>query len=106
MISVSVDLMTDVPERLKGFLKKFNAEPGWTFVTGSKPEIDQLLRALGAYVSDKNDHTPMILVGNDAAGYWTRTYGLTPAAAIVKIIDEAAGKSTTNLRRPVGQPKR
>jgi cytochrome oxidase Cu insertion factor (SCO1/SenC/PrrC family) len=68
LISVSVDPTIDVPERLNSFAAKFKVQPGWTFVTGSKPEIDQLLRALGAFVSNKNDHTPMILIGNDGAG--------------------------------------
>jgi cytochrome oxidase Cu insertion factor (SCO1/SenC/PrrC family) len=95
LISISVDPTTDVPERLKEFSAKFKAAPGWTFVTGSKPEIDQLLRALGAGVGDKNDHTPMLLIGNDAAGYWTRTYGLAPAATLVKVVNEAAGKSSS-----------
>jgi protein SCO1/2 len=94
LISVSVDPTTDVPERLKEFSAKFKAAPGWTFVTGSKPEVDQLLKALGAAVADKNDHTPMILVGNDAAGYWTRTYGLAPASTLVKVVNEAAAKSS------------
>lgn len=93
LISISVDPTTDVPERLKEFSAKFKAAPGWTFVTGNKPEIDQLLKALGAAVGDKNDHTPMLLIGNDAAGYWTRTYGLAPAATLVKVVNEAASKS-------------
>ncbi len=93
LISVSVDPTTDVPERLKSFSQKFGAGPGWTFVTGSKPAVDQLLKSLGAAVGDKNDHTPMILVGNEAAGYWTRTYGLAPAASILKTVDEAASKA-------------
>jgi protein SCO1 len=92
LISVSVDPTTDVPARLRDFSAKFNAAPGWTFVTGSKPEIDQLLNALGAAVANKNDHTPMILIGNDAANYWTRAYGLAPAATLVKAINEAAGQ--------------
>ena len=90
LISISVDPATDTPERLKGFAEKFKAGPGWTFVTGGKPEIDSLLKALGAATPDKNDHTPMILVGNEAAGKWTRTYGLAPAATLVKVISEAA----------------
>ncbi|MDQ1613088.1 MAG: hypothetical protein QOG00_3019 [Pyrinomonadaceae bacterium] len=94
LISISVDPTTDVPERLKEFSAKFKAGPGWTFVTGSKPEIDSLLRALGAAVGDKNDHTPMLLIGNDAAGYWTRTYGLAPASTLVKVVNEAAAKSS------------
>jgi protein SCO1 len=94
LISVSVDPTTDVPERLKEFSSKFKAAPGWTFVTGSKPEVDGLLKALGAAVADKNDHTPMILIGNDSAGYWTRTYGLAPASTLVKVVNEAAAKTS------------
>ena len=92
LISVSLDPAIDVPERMKGFLTKYGARPGWTFVSGNKGEIDGLLKALGAYVSDKNDHTPMILIGNDSAGYWTRAFGLAPASKLVKLIDEAAAK--------------
>jgi cytochrome oxidase Cu insertion factor (SCO1/SenC/PrrC family) len=98
LISVSVDPTTDVPARLRDFSAKFNAAPGWTFVTGSKPEIDQLLNALGAAVANKNEHTPMILIGNATANYWTRAYGLAPAATLVKAINEAAGQ------RPNPQP--
>lgn len=90
LISISVDPVTDTPERLRDFAAKFKAGPGWTFVTGDKSEMDSLLRALGAAVADKNDHTPMILVGNDATGYWTRTYGLSSPTALVKVIAEAA----------------
>ncbi len=43
LISVSVDPTTDTPERLKAFAEKFKAGPGWTFVTGGKPEISALL---------------------------------------------------------------
>jgi cytochrome oxidase Cu insertion factor (SCO1/SenC/PrrC family) len=93
LISISVDPTTDVPERLKEFSAKFKAGPGWTFVTGSKPEIDRLLSALGGYVPDRNDHTPMVLIGNEAAGFWTRTYGLAPASQIAGIVTDAAGKN-------------
>ncbi|HSB11575.1 MAG TPA: SCO family protein [Blastocatellia bacterium] len=93
LISISVDPVVDTPERLKQFGAKFKAAPGWTFVTGSKFEINSLLKALGAAVVDKNDHTPMVLVGNDAAGYWTRTYGLAPASVLVRVITDAASKN-------------
>jgi cytochrome oxidase Cu insertion factor (SCO1/SenC/PrrC family) len=93
LISISVDPATDLPERLKTFSEKFKAGPGWTFVTGNKTEIDHLLNSLGAYVADKVNHTPMVLIGNDRAGYWTRAYGLAPAATIIKAIREAENKS-------------
>lgn len=90
LISVSVDPTTDTPERLKAFAEKFKAGPGWTFVTGGQHEINALLKSLGVATADKADHTPMILVGNEPAGRWTRAYGLSPAATLVKVIDEAA----------------
>jgi cytochrome oxidase Cu insertion factor (SCO1/SenC/PrrC family) len=95
LISISVDPATDVPERLKAFSARFNAGPGWTFITGNKQELDLLLKALGASAADKNDHTPMILVGNEAAGYWTRTYGLASASTLVKVITDASAKTAT-----------
>jgi cytochrome oxidase Cu insertion factor (SCO1/SenC/PrrC family) len=96
LISLSVDPVTDTPERLKEFASRFKAGPGWAFVTGSKTDVDQLLRALGAYVADKNGHSPMVLIGNESAGYWTRAYGLAPPATIVNLIDVAARKSTAS----------
>ena len=90
LISVSVDPTTDTPERLKDFAAKFKAEPGWTFVTGEKTRIDAVLQALGASVNNRNDHTPMILIGNAASNYWTRAYGLSSPKMIVDLLAEAA----------------
>jgi cytochrome oxidase Cu insertion factor (SCO1/SenC/PrrC family) len=92
LISVSVDPATDTSERLSAFAEKFKAGPGWTFVTGDTASIDSLLRALGAAVANKNDHTPMILIGNDAAGFWTRAYGLASPAELVQTLTEAASR--------------
>jgi cytochrome oxidase Cu insertion factor (SCO1/SenC/PrrC family) len=89
-ISISVDPVTDTPERLKAWGAKFKAGPGWTFVTGAKPQVDELLRALAASTARREDHTPTILVGNDARGQWTRAYGLTAPSRIVQIINDAA----------------
>ena len=90
LISVSVDPAVDTPERLRDFADKFKVGSGWTFVTGEKSEMDSLLQALGVAVANKNDHTPMILIGNDTADYWTRAYGLSPASKLVDLITEAA----------------
>jgi len=90
LISVSVDPTVDTPERLHDFAEKFKAAPGWTFVTGDKSEIDSLLNALGVAVANKNDHTPMIMIGNDAVDYWTRAYGLSSPTKLVDLLAEAA----------------
>ena len=92
-ISISVDPLTDTPERLKAWGAKFKAGAGWTFVTGEKQEMDKLLNALGAAVSKREDHTPAMIIGNDSKGVWTRTYGLAKTSQIVGlIVDVMAGK--------------
>ncbi|HET9525751.1 MAG TPA: SCO family protein, partial [Pyrinomonadaceae bacterium] len=92
LISISVDPTVDTPERLQEYAKKFKAEPGWTFVTGDKAEIDSLLQALGVAVVNKNDHTPMVLIGNEVADHWTRTYGLSSPATIVDLLVASSRK--------------
>lgn len=95
-ISISVDPVTDTPERLKAWGAKFHAGDGWTFVTGNKPQVDELLRALGAASARREDHSPTILIGNDASGNWTRTYGLAKASQLVQIINDVmTGKTAT-----------
>jgi cytochrome oxidase Cu insertion factor (SCO1/SenC/PrrC family) len=93
LISISVDPLTDTPERLKAWGAKFKAGPGWTFVTGEKQEMDKLLNALGAAVSKREDHTPALIIGNDSKGVWTRTYGLAKINQIIGVIQNVmAGK--------------
>ena len=92
LVSVSVDPVVDTPERLRAFAEKFNAGQSWTFVTGEKGEIDSLLQSLGVAVTNKNDHTPMILIGNDSVDFWTRAYGLSPPSRLVDLIAEAASR--------------
>ena len=90
LISISVDPVTDTPERLKAWGEKFKAGPGWTLVTGEKTAVDSLLRALAASSPRREDHTPAVLIGNDARGNWRRAYGLARPGELVRLINEAA----------------
>lgn len=101
-ISISVDPVTDTPERLKAWGAKFKAGPGWSFITGEKQEMDKLLNALGAAVSKREDHTPAMIIGNDAKGVWTRTYGLAKTSQIVGLINDViAGKAEETSAKEV-----
>lgn len=102
LISVSVDPVTDTPERLSAWSGKFDRKSGWTLVTGRKAEVDRLLKALGAYNALKEDHTPLVIIGNDARGTWTRAYGLAPAAKLASIIDATINKPESLTE---GKPK-
>jgi protein SCO1/2 len=92
LISISVDPTVDTPERLHEFAAKFKAGPGWTFVTGEKAEIDSLLQRLGVGITNRSDHTSMVLIGNDSADFWTRTYGLSSPTALVQVMTNASNR--------------
>jgi cytochrome oxidase Cu insertion factor (SCO1/SenC/PrrC family) len=104
-ISISVDPLTDTPERLKAWGAKFKAGAGWTFVTGTKQEMDKLLYALGASVSRREDHTPSVIIGNDVKGVWTRTYGLAKTSLMAGLIqDVIEGKVDESVSKETVKP--
>jgi protein SCO1/2 len=92
LISVSVDPLTDTPERLKAWGKIFGAEPGWTLVTGKKPEVDKLLKSLQVFTPDFRDHSPIVLIGDARQGNWTRAYGLAPPEQLAELLEKAASE--------------
>lgn len=90
LISVSVDPVTDTPERLKAWADQFHAKEGWTLVTGPKQDVDKLLKALGGFTANKEEHSPTVLIGSDVTGAWTRAYGLSSPVKLTQVIEGAA----------------
>jgi len=86
LISVSVDPANDTPARLKAWAEKFGHGPGWTLVTGDRDEVATLLKALGVYSPDPGSHSPLVLLGNDATGRWTRAHGLLPPTQLAEML--------------------
>jgi len=83
LVSISIDPTTDTPPRLKRYAERFEAGPGWLWITGAKPEIDRVLKGLGAYVPDFTRHPGAVLIGDTKSGRWTRLYG-TPAVGEIE----------------------
>lgn len=98
LISVSVDPTIDIPERMKLWGQKFGAGPGWTLVTGDKAEITRLLKAMGVFTASISDHTPLVLIGNDASHRWTRAYGLAAPTKLAEMIGEMSAKNQKESR--------
>jgi len=87
IISISVDPEVDTPAELKAFSKKFHARPGWYFLTGSKENVEFVLKKLGQFVEDKNDHYNIFIVGNERTGLWKKAFGLAKSEEIIKVVD-------------------
>ena len=78
MISISVDPETDTPALLSAYAQKFKAKPGWYFLTGKKANVDTVLKKLGLYVEQKQEHLNLFLIGNDRTGLWKKAFGMAP----------------------------
>jgi protein SCO1/2 len=74
--SISIDPEHDTPAVLKAYAEKYQAGPGWLFLTGKKDEIETISRKLGLYSppdpSNADGHTPMLLIGNEETAQWMR----------------------------------
>jgi protein SCO1 len=87
LVSLTVDPETDTPARLKEYAQKFHAGPGWTFLTGKKENLDWALYKLGQYVEKKDDHTTVIIIGNEPTGLWKKAFGMANVAELVQIVE-------------------
>jgi protein SCO1 len=88
LVSISVDPVNDTPTRLKEYSQRFHARSGWIFLTGKKENVDWALYKLGQYVEEKNDHTSVLIVGNESKGLWKKAFGLAKAEELIKIVDD------------------
>lgn len=71
-VSISIDPETDTPARLKAQADTLKAGPGWLFLTGQRPHIDQIRYKLGERSRSLSDHRNEVLLGNDRIGRWGR----------------------------------
>lgn len=88
LISISVDPETDTPTRLKEYARRFHARPGWMFLTGKKENLDWALYKLGQYVETKDDHTSILIIGNEPKGLWKKAMGLAKAEELIRIVED------------------
>lgn len=87
IISISVDSTVDTPAVLKEYAKRLHARPGWYFLTGDKKNVDFALQKLGHFVSDKQDHLNIIIIGNERTGLWKKAFGLAQSDELVKVVE-------------------
>lgn len=86
-VSISVDPTMDTPARLKAYARKYNAKPGWNFMTGDEQNVDLALKKLGQVITAKEDHSNIFYIGNERTGLWKKAFGLGNSDELVKVIE-------------------
>ena len=76
LVSITIDPENDTPKILKEYLDRYQAKPGWDFLTGSRADINNVMKAFDAYFPDKMSHQPLNFIREPGTGQWIRLYGL------------------------------
>jgi protein SCO1/2 len=88
MLSVTVDPETDTPAVLKAYAERYGVGPGWYFLTGKRADVDALLAKLGSDDPDKNRHSGMLILGNDAAHTYKKVFAMSEPADIADAVEK------------------
>ena len=84
LISISIDPEHDKPEVMKKYLRRYKAKPGWQFLTGSRRDVETVMRAFDSYVPDKMSHRPLTFLRGPRQEQWVRIDGLIGSADLLK----------------------
>jgi protein SCO1/2 len=69
-VSISIDPVTDTPEKLKEYAEAFQAGPGWSFLTGKPEDMEAIRYKLGERSAKLTEHRNEILLFNDSTAEW------------------------------------
>jgi protein SCO1 len=89
-LSISVDPVLDTPRALRAYADTLQAGPEWYFLTGSKESVATVLRRLGDRSSRPEDHSDVIVVGNDASGTWVKLTAIASTEDLAQAVAEVA----------------
>lgn len=92
LISISIDPEHDGPAVMKKYLKNYRAQPGWDFLTGSREDIDRVMKAFNAYIPNKMSHYPIMFMKAPGDETWVRIYGLIGTADFIKEFEKVVKK--------------
>ena len=82
-VSISIDPDFDTAAKLGAYARRFGAD--WTFLTGERGEVLDVLKAFSAWRGNKSNHAAVTLFRPAGAKRWTRVEGLASATELVDV---------------------
>jgi protein SCO1/2 len=92
LISFTIDPEHDGPEELMKYLDRYGAKSGWDFLTGTRGDIDQVMKGFDAFVPDKMSHQPLTFIRSPGTDQWVRIYGFAGSADLMEELRMASGE--------------
>lgn len=91
LLSISIDPEHDSPEIMAKYLTRYRAQPGWSFLTGDRDDIDQIMRAFDAFVPDKMSHQPVTFIKVAGSNRWIKIDGLVSTKDLLAELEKIRG---------------
>lgn len=84
-ISISIDPERDTPAALQSFMTKFKVPAdNWVFLTGEKQNVEHIVKKLGQYNDNVEEHSTLILAGNVNKRHWVKIPPTMPPVGIAE----------------------
>ena len=91
LVSITIDPEHDGPEELRQYLDRYGAKSGWDFYTGTREDIDRVMRSFDAYVPDKMSHRPLTLIHGPGRDAWVKIDGFAGSKDLMEELERAGG---------------
>lgn len=99
-VSISVDPEDDTPEELKKYAGRYEAKPGWTFLTGPKKDVDAVIRRFGEFHDDFEDHSMTFVLGDVKNARWSKMRGDQPPETVLPRLRDLLSRREAGAKGP------
>jgi len=90
--SISLTPLDDDPAALRAYMKAFQIDRGWTFLTGKPENIERVRQGLGFAQgepqedADITNHAGMLRIGNERLASWGHASAMTTGKSVARMI--------------------
>lgn len=92
LVSFTIDPENDTPAIMKEYLERYQARPGWDFLTGSRADINKVMYSFDAYFPFKMSHRPIYFIRTAEPGKWVRIDGMIDGKSLLKEVEMTVNK--------------
>lgn len=92
LISFTIDPENDTPEIMSEYLARYQARPGWDFLTGSRADINKVMTAFGAFFPNKMAHQPFNFIRTQDQGKWVKLDGMIGGSDLLNELEKVGVK--------------
>lgn len=89
LVSISIDPENDTPKVMREYLNRYRANQGWDFLTGSRQDIDTVMKSFNAYIQNKMSHYAVTFIHVPGGDSWVRINGIPSTSEFIEEIKEA-----------------